>query len=451
MASSQRLRGRSAIVAGAGLAGLAAARALERDGASVAVIEARSRVGGRVWTSRDAFADGQHAEAGADLIEDDQSAVLNLAHELGLPTVRILRRGFGFREVSTTGATRIRSQSATWRKIAPFLAPLVDEYRLAERRWDGAIAARLARRSVADWLDEIDADAWTAQRFRALRGLFLADPEHLSLLALVDFFSSDEAGPGRMFRLKDGNDRLATAMVETLRSPPELGAIVRRVRQDAGGVAVTIEAAGRRAERRADVFVSTLPTTTLRDVVFELALPETQREAIERLRYGPATRLLLQFARRFWNRPGRPTAFGSDQPIGAVWDGNEQQKGAAGILSFLAGGGASAAIQRMLAAEGDMGVAARLDWLGRPTPLVASQTIVWERDPWAGGGYACFDPEFNPHWRDALAQPAGRVVFAGEHTSIRWQGYMNGAIESGLRAAAEVRAILEKPRKLQVE
>jgi monoamine oxidase len=57
------------------------------------------------------------------------------------------------------------------------------------------------------------------------------------------------------------------------------------------------------------------------------------------------------------------------------------------------------------------------------------------------GGYAYFDPSFEPRGRDALAQPAGRVVFAGEHTSIRWQGYMNGAIESGQRAAAEIAAM----------
>ena len=65
---------------------------------------------------------------------------------------------------------------------------------------------------------------------------------------------------------------------------------------------------------------------------------------------------------------------------------------------------------------------------------------MWEADPWARGGYAFFDPAFNPSLRAWLARPFGRLFFAGEHTSIKWQGYMNGAIESGRRAAAELNA-----------
>jgi monoamine oxidase len=134
-------------------------------------------------------------------------------------------------------------------------------------------------------------------------------------------------------------------------------------------------------------------------------------------------------------------AFGTDLPTGAVWDATEPQPGPRGILSFLAGGRASKQLQDILRQEGERGVVDRLGWLGRPSSLMASQTIVWEDDPWARGGYAYFDPAFDPRWRAWLARPAGRIVFAGEHTSIKWQGYMNGAIETGLRAAAEVAAL----------
>jgi monoamine oxidase len=134
-------------------------------------------------------------------------------------------------------------------------------------------------------------------------------------------------------------------------------------------------------------------------------------------------------------------AYGTDLDTGAVWDGNEQQKGPQGILSFLAGGNASHALQRIVRTEGERGVVQRIDWLGTPSRLLASQTVVWDHDPWVRGGYAYFDPDFNPLWRSWLARPAGRVVFAGEHTSVKYQGYMNGAIETGLRAAAEIAAL----------
>jgi monoamine oxidase len=187
--------------------------------------------------------------------------------------------------------------------------------------------------------------------------------------------------------------------------------------------------------------VCALPASTARDVIFDPALPEPQRDAIAHLRYGRATRLLLQFDRRFWRKRGRPIAFGTDQPTGAVWDGNEHQRGRQGILSFLAGGRASKALQDILRAQGERGVVERVGWLGKPANLIASRSVVWDDDPWARGGYAYFDPTFNPLWRAWLSRPADRIVFAGEHTSIKSQGFMNGAVETGLRAAAEIAAI----------
>ena len=205
-------------------------------------------------------------------------------------------------------------------------------------------------------------------------------------------------------------------------------------------MAVTIETASGLAERRADYLICTLPASTLRDVVFTPNLPEPQHRAVHALRYGAATRVLLQFERRFWRRAGRPNAFGSDQAHGAVWDGNEQQRGA-GILSLLAGGGAAREVTNIIEREGIAALVRRLRWLGDPAPLLASRVVRWHEDPWVRGGYAYFDPSFDPRWRDVLSQPFGRVLFAGEHTSLRWQGYMNGAVETGQRAAREVVAL----------
>jgi monoamine oxidase len=114
---------------------------------------------------------------------------------------------------------------------------------------------------------------------------------------------------------------------------------------------------------------------------------------------------------------------------------------------LLAGGRASGALQEIVTSEGEAGVVRRLAWLGRPAPLVASYMAAWESDEWARGGYAVFGPDFDPSWRAWLSRPAGRVLFAGEHTSEQWQGYMNGAIESGRRAAAEVRTLVRESRR----
>lgn len=434
-----RLSGVKVIVAGAGLAGLTAARVLEADGAQVTVIEARDRVGGRVLTIRGGFAESQHAEAGADLIEESQTAALELARELRLEPVRILKKGWGF-----YGGNKPRMHRAldTFGRAAKLLRQEISDYRLTGERWDSAVASVLGRRSVAEWLEGAGADAALAGGLRGLRGFFLADPEDLSVLVLVEQFAAEGApGADRMYRLRGGASRLPEAIAKSLRGPLRTRSVLRRIAQDGSVVRATVEKRGSLLELTADYLVVALPATTLRDVRFEPALPEVQQRAISSLRYGAATRLLMQFDRRFWRRAGRPSAFGTDLSVGAVWDGNEEQRGNAGILALLTGGRASGELQAILGQEGIGGVQHRLAWLGRPARLLTWRALAWEEDPWSKGGYAYFDPTFDPTLRAWLSRPAGRVLFAGEHTSSQFQGYMSGAIESGRRAAAEVRIL----------
>ena len=427
------------LVAGAGMAGLAAARALEAQGADVVVIEARPRVGGRVWTWQRPFRHGHHAEAGADLIEDEQRETLALARALRLETVRIHRRGFGYYGPNARGRLVVQKLASAFAAMAEPIAGAIDDYRLSEQRWDSAIALALGRRPLAAHLSDRRAPRWVRERMRGLRGLFLADPEVLSTLAVVDFFATaGTPGGDGMFRVRGGNDQLATGTASGLKRAPRLETILRAVRLRADGVIATVDGKGGRDQIRADYIVVALPATTLRDVEITPAPPDQQQRAWRELRYGAATRLALQFSSRFWRRAGRPRAFGTNQPFGAVWDANEQERGRGGILSFLAGGDASAGLQAILARDGVEGVARRLRWLGRPSSVVESRVVRWESERWSRGGYAYLDYRYDPRLRDWLARPWRRAVFAGEHTSVRWQGYINGAIETGLRAAAEI-------------
>src|SRR5215510_13449211 len=93
---TRSLRGQSVIVVGAGLAGLTAAIQLQRKGAAVTVLEAQRRIGGRVLTIRDGFVEGQHAEAGADFIDEEQKEICRLVRSLHLKLVPVIRSGFSF-------------------------------------------------------------------------------------------------------------------------------------------------------------------------------------------------------------------------------------------------------------------------------------------------------------------------------------------------------------------
>jgi monoamine oxidase len=454
------LSGVSVLIAGAGLSGLAAARDLAAMGADITVIDARQRIGGRVWTIHDGFASSQHAEAGGDMIDFDHHELRALAGELGLTLTRILRGGFSYvRTEGSQGSQGSRgSQGSPWRsvivprgaargwdRLSDALADLGRGYRLAEKRWDSPITADLARRSVSDWLDDVKADDDLRMTATGLRGFFLADPEELSLLALVDQFATDESpAPWQSFRVSGGNDRIVTALAKPLGDRLKLDTELAAVSYRGGGVRASIRRGKQVAQVRADYLLFAMPASLLRRIPISPALPAPQHDAIARLKYGRATKTLLQFPRRFWRVPGRARAFGSALPFGAVWDGNEEQRGQPGILSLMAGGSASDATRAIVARDGIKGLANTLDWLapkgGATGDVIASKQIAWDTDPWARGGYAFFDPGFDPSLREWLARPCGPLFFAGEHTSLQWQGYMNGAVESGRRAAAEIAA-----------
>ena len=436
----------SVIVAGAGLAGLAAAHELTRRGATVTVVDARDYAGGRVRTIRD-FAANQHAELGGEFIEPDHKELLALCKEFGLGLTRILRSGFTHRFRDADGSYRV-SRTAPWDALTDNLAPLVRRYKLAGGDSSAAAVREMSTMSLRDWLQRSSAAPQLHSISNALRGFFLADPGEISVLPVVEQIANGGSpAQAEFFRIDGGNDRLVDALVT--RSPARLllRHAVKAIAHAVDRIVLTVtDERGLTQQLDGDWLVMTLPASTLRDIDIRPALPDDQWHAIQRLSYGRATKVLVQSSQQlFGERHAR--AFATDGCAGAFWDGSEtldsargtaQQESDASILALLAGGSASGPL-RDLAREGGRAVLSELCWLGmNRAPVTRVHIGDWTGDPWARGGYAFIDPGFDPAWRPLLARRAGRIVFAGEHTSERWQGYMNGAVETGQRAAREL-------------
>ena len=427
-------------VAGTGLAGLSAAYELARAGAAVTLLDARSYAGGRVRTIR-AFAAQQHGELGGEFIDGDQKAIIELCRRFDLPLVRILRSGFTHRFRDSSGTYHV-SRTAPWEALHDSLSPLVRRYKLARGDSSSDVVRELATMSLSDWMRQSNAPADVHAMANALRAFFLADPNEISVLPVIEqIVKGGSPAQTEFFRVAGGNDRLVDALLRAVGGRVLLGHSIRAVANALDRVLITVtDPAGLTQQIEADYVVMTLPASTVRHVDIQPALPDDQRRAIERLAYGRATKVLLQSSRKlFGDRHAR--AFATDDCLGAFWDASEEQGDAASIVSFLAGGSASACL-RDKAAGGGQAVLSDLCWLGVDrAPVTAVYVGDWTADPWARGGYAFVDPGFDPAWRALLARRAGRMVFAGEHTSERWQGYMNGAVESGQRAARELLAL----------
>jgi monoamine oxidase len=243
----------------------------------------------------------------------------------------------------------------------------------------------------------------------------------------------------KMYRVAGGNSRLPEALADSLKRRPQLATRVIRVEGTSaarhGRVRAIVESNDRRASFSCDAVIVAVPATLARKIEFSPRLPPQQQTAIDTLPYGRATKALVSFDRRFWRRRGH--AFATRLPTGAAWEAGA--KGNGGTLAFLAGGDASRSLADLVAAGTAADWRRALQWLGVGEARVLDATAVtWEKDPYALGAYAHQSPAYDPALLPWLATPAGRIAFAGEHTSGEHQGYMEGAVASGLRAADDI-------------
>lgn len=346
------------IVIGAGLAGMVAALELVERGHDVTVLEARSRVGGRVLTLREPFQAGQFAEAGAARILPEHDLTLGYCARFGL-------------------------------ELEAFY-PETGRYVLLS---DG-------------------------QRT-------LVHPSNF-LLARPDYV-----------RIRGGTDQLPDAFAEALGSRILTSSSVVEVEQTASRVRVTTEDG---SSRDADRVLCTAPLPVLDRIRFTPSLSQPkQRAAAGEYGYTPATRVFVQYGRRFWEGEGLNGWAVSDWPE-ELWHPTWDVAGPGGLLLTYVRA-ERARVLDALTAEERLGVV-REHWEklfpGASTePILGWSTHSWANDPWAGSAWASPSQAEFASLGAAIREPEGRIHFAGEHASDT-PGWMQGALASGLRAMEEI-------------
>ncbi|MCC7283681.1 MAG: FAD-dependent oxidoreductase, partial [Acetobacteraceae bacterium] len=431
-------------VIGAGLAGLVAAYRLVQAGvANVTVYEANRRIGGRVLSGRDVVGDGTLVELGGSFINSDHEDMLALAREFGLG----LEDGQAGEDGTLAATYWIGGRRRTLREIAEESRELLARLESLRKAGEAAEAAA-DRKSVAAMLDEFGVSGW----LRTLLDIGLtqemgAEPGAMSALYLVEAFAPDVSVPKRglfssdqRFQVEGGNDRIPASLAERLGARVRLGERLSRIAPRGQAFALAF---GPR-EVVADIVVVTLPATMLRGVAIDAPISPLTRRAIRELAYGSNAKLFGGVAARPWRGRGDSGECLNDFGFQTCWEDHGRAGTGAGTLTIFAGGRAGVGFRdgRPDARVRDVAQLLETAFPGAAAAVTGKASRMhWPSNPYVGASYSCFAPGQWVGFSEAWA-PAGRILFAGEHTSGKFSGYMNGGAESGRLAAAKALALL---------
>ena len=422
------------LIAGAGLAGLSAAYELVQSGHQVTVVDARDRPGGRVLTLRDTFADGQYAEAGAETFGETHNFVQHYVQALNLKTIPAWNYGKLASLILRDGRRSPPTSELSRKYIEPAVKEIGDP--LAPGWPAAGLLREFDRVSMAEWLQSRGA---SQDEIALLRVMYSDSWDNGTAPDSALCLLRDEAiaRKGASFRIRGGNDQLPKVLAQSLGTRIHYRATIEHIQQDQKHVTVTVNTSGHRSHISADYLICAIPFTVLRSISVAPAFSEGKQRAIRELSYNSVTRVYVQSPARSWIADGLSCYIATDLPIGTVWDCTEGQSGARGILECYTSGQRARALASFSEPQRIRTVVENLQKVFPGASYEKSASVIWDADPLAKGAFAWFKRDQMSTLLPHIARPEGRIFFAGEHTSP-WFGWMQGALESGNRAAHEV-------------
>src|SRR5215208_6491694 len=438
------------VVVGAGMAGLIAARDLLAANVSVLVLEARNRVGGRLLNHT--LANGSVVELGGQWVGPTQDRVLELAEELGLGLFPTYIDGEHFLAVDSSveryggedfhlPGEASADVTETWEQ----LQEMAEEVPLDEP-WGAAKAGIWDAQTLESWLianakTETGLGYWRTM----VPALFSADTAEMSLLHFLFYCRSGgtldrlvaTSGGAQESRLEGGSQQLALRLVDRLGDAVQLGAPVTAIHQDGGGVEVTYDGGVVEAGRA----VVAVPPTLAGRIHYSPPLPSLRDQLTQQVPMGYVTKVQIGYPEPFWRAEGLSgSVFSLDDEVSVMFDNSPPDRRCGVLLGFLEGRHARRAGKLAPEERKRLVLSVFVKFFG-PRAADPDEYVEkdWAAEEWSRG---CYGGRFHAGvwtgYGEALREPVDRIHWAGAETAEVWNGYMDGAVRSGERAAREV-------------
>ncbi|HXM66710.1 MAG TPA: flavin monoamine oxidase family protein [Candidatus Acidoferrum sp.] len=450
------------VIVGAGFAGLSAARTLMRQGKKVVVLEARDRVGGRVKAAKIA---GRTVDAGGMWVGPTQTHLLDLIKEYGLHLVPQFETG---NNIADLGGKRLTASGealgldpetqAEYDRVIREITKLSDQVPL-EAPWTMPRAEEYDDMTAEDWFASQTKNHTVLDFIRAyVRGIFTADAYQISFLYFLFYMRSGDnydtlygfENAAQAWTVKETMHQVAAHVAAELGSAVVLQAPVRTISQDAAGVVVNSD----KGNWKCDHAIVAVPLPLSVRINYDPVLPPERDILAQHMPMGSVIKYWVAYEKPFWRDRGLNGMLQSDQPPSEFISGDfTPSEGRPGLLAgFIEAHNAIAWTGRPTAERKKLVVERLVSFLGpEAANPIDYEDQDWPADPWSRGCYgASMTPGIMTTVGKSIRQPHGRIHWAGTETSTKWMGYIDGAIRSGERAAAEVLARVKTEGQLSM-
>jgi monoamine oxidase len=446
-------------IIGAGIAGLNAAYQLKQHDITATIYEASGRVGGRMYTLKDQFGPGLTTDVGGEFVDTSHTDILDLVNQLGLSCYDLrkdprIAKTFWF-EGRLLGEKELREA------ISPYIGTLMKDIHSLPPviSYKSADAFRhFDEMSILDYLRSIGIGGWLFKFLNVLLtreyGMEASEQSAINFLIMFEppaptdsryeVFGQDH----EIFKIRGGSQRLTDKLFEQVRDQVILRRKLTAIHTNAQqGYDLYFGDGPDAAILQADQVILAIPFTILRSIDIQVPMPEGKRKCIREMGYGNSCKFIMGMKENPWRRNGSQGYTFTDLSFGCGWDSSQMQSDHASSFTVFGGGNFA---QWVLDNKEEDIAGKFLPDLNTIYPGAAKEytgrnvKFCWAGNPYSKAGYSSFKPGQWSTLAGWEAEPVGNIYFAGEQVSREFQGYMNGAAQTGKAAAERVVANLKK-------